>query len=154
MRLIIGLLLVFGITTLANAENAEEGGIKAKLGEKLQEMQGAFVDACADKQECLDRVFMLMGVIWENRDRRDVHKQLAFCTATVAYKKGYVLNPKKMWTEMNADLAKTTAVEVCECVSDKWKNPSDVCHTFSQKLKPDMDLLEVSDDGESEQPTP
>jgi hypothetical protein len=146
VRSLIGILLAVVMISSAVAEEADEGGIKAKLGENIQKMQSVLVNACTDKQECLDNVLMLTKVIWENRDRRDLHKHLAVCSATIAYKKGYVLNPRKMWTEMNAELAKTTAIEVCECISDKWRNPSDVCHSFSKKLEPDLGTLKVAKD--------
>lgn len=125
---------------------AEEINTHSKLAQGWEKIKTTLVGACADKKECLDQVVAFSKVVWENKDRRDLHKQLAFCSATVAYDKGYVLNPKKMWTEMNADLAKTTALEICVCISDKWKNPSDVCSIISKKLiDPANNVIAISD---------
>lgn len=143
MRVFLVITLI--LSTLFSSA-AEEINTHSKLAQGWEKAKTILVSACADKKECLDQVFAFSKVVWENKDRRDLHKQLAFCSATVAYDKGYVLNPKKMWTEMNADLAKTTALEICICISNKWKNPSEVCSIISKKLiDPANNVIAISD---------
>lgn len=149
MRLLLGVL--FTISSLFSAtaeevtvqgeldnavleETAPENGKLSKLAQGWEMIKTTLTNACADKKECLDQVVLISKIVWENRDRRDIHKHIAICSATVAYNKGYVLNPKKMWTDMNAELAKSTALEVCVCVTDKWRNSSNACEVISDKI--------------------
>lgn len=148
MRYLIA-LFIFALST----NHALSASPKETAARYFINVKGALIKSCGDQTECTEKVMSFLWFVWDNRDRKDIHKQLGVCAATAAYKRGYVRSPNKLIADMTPDLAKKISVELCECVNNKWRNPSDVCHVLTNKLTAPDEIITAEFDIDEETDT-
>lgn len=73
----------------------------------------------------------------EQSGKRHFHKVMTKCVAVTAYKRGYVMKPMSMFTDMNAVEAIDISIEVCDCTIGYWgKEP--ICREALEKNDPSI----------------
>lgn len=100
--------------------------------------------ACSDKDDCLRLGASFAWFIWNNRDKREFPKNTIKCMGYQAYKRGYVMKPMKIWSEMNAAETMSFSIDVCNCIIGYWgKDP--MCEIALEARDPMMLLNAIAD---------
>jgi hypothetical protein len=81
---------------------------------------------------CKERLAPFFRFVWENREKRNMRVLLAKCTATTALKRGYVINPTRVFNDASPAGAQSVAADVCTCTVGDWA--ASVCEPLRQPL--------------------
>jgi hypothetical protein len=127
MRFSSLLLLVCGFLGFAPPAQAAMG-----FDTLYNRMEARMLSACGPNAVCKERLAPFLRFVWENREKRNMKILLAKCTATTALKRGYVIQPTRMFNDMSPAGAVSISSDVCVCTVGDWA--ASVCEPLQKPL--------------------
>lgn len=89
--------------------------VQGKFDKAFFSMTDKLLIACGDNQKCKDDISQFLKFAYDNKDKRNMKLVVAKCVVTTAAKKGILIKPTRVFSNLSPAGARQTAYSMCTC---------------------------------------
>lgn len=115
----LGVLCGVGFSSHAHADASKILGIYNHVNGKFEKVYFSMADklliGCGSNEKCKQDISTFLKFLWDNKDKRNMKLVAAKCVVTTAARKGILIKPTRVFSNLTPLGARQTAYSMCTC---------------------------------------